>query len=128
MMVLGEKGTALIHSFESLALTAYQDERGIWTIGWGHTGGVRQGDTYTQEQADAWFVADTRAACQAISRNIDVALTQNQFDALASFTFNVGISAAAGSTLFRYVNRGLTDWPRLSSCGGITSMEPRAPA
>jgi lysozyme len=125
MMVLGPKGTALIHSFESLALTAYQDQRGIWTIGWGHTPAYK-GQTCTQEQADAWFQADTRAACQAISRNIDVALTQNQFDALVSFTYNVGVSAAAGSTLFRYVNQGCWDvaaaeFLRWDHVDGVTS-------
>lgn len=108
MMVLGSKGTILIHSFEALRLTAYQDQRGIWTLGWGHTPAA-EGQTCTMEDAATWFQDDTRAACQAISRHIDVALSQNQFDALASFTFNVGVSAAAGSTLFKLVNRGIWD-------------------
>jgi lysozyme len=108
MLVLGDKGIKLIQSFETLALTAYPDQGGIWTIGWGHTPSF-QGQTCTLDQADDWFLDDTRAACQAISRHVDVALSQNQFDALVSFTFNVGIGAFAGSTLLKLVNRGIWD-------------------
>jgi lysozyme len=108
MMVLGDKGIKLIQSFESLRLAAYQDQRGIWTIGFGHVPSF-QGQTCTLDQADDWFLDDTRAACQAIARHVDVALSQNQFDALASFTYNVGVGAFAGSTLLRYVNQGCWD-------------------
>lgn len=109
-MVISEKGLKFINQWEGSRLTAYQDQRGIWTIGVGHTGpDVTCGLTVTQEMVDSWLRTDTRAACQAIARNIDVALSQNQFDAIASFVYNVGVSAAVGSTLFKYVNRGLTD-------------------
>jgi len=108
-MTLGDKGTKLIQSFETLELTGYPDQKGIPTAGWGHTGGVEIGKTYAIDQADDWFLDDTHSACAAIARNVDVALTQNQFDALVSFAFNVGIGAFAGSTLLKYVNRGLWD-------------------
>lgn len=102
-MQLGPKGEALIKGFETLALVAYPDQGGIMTIGWGHTP-ASKGQTCTSDQAQTWFLADTGAACRAINSHIDVALTQEQFDALASFVYNVGVGAAVGSTLFRYVN------------------------
>jgi lysozyme len=125
-MMLGAAGTALIKSFETCQLVAYQDQRGRWTLGWGHAEGVRQGDTCTQEQADAWFLTDTAWACKAIMNEVDVALTQNQFDALTSFTFNVGASAFASSTLLRYLNQSLwtaaaNEFDRWDHVNGVTN-------
>lgn len=111
-MKLGPKGEALIKSFETLRLSSYPDERGVWTIGWGHTGwyapgvAVGPGQTCTPEQAEAWFLEDTARAVAGVSRNVDVALTQDQFDALASFTYNDGVAALAHSTLLRDLNAG----------------------
>lgn len=107
MLALGPKGAALIHSFESLRLVAYQDPRGIWTIGWGHTGqGVGLNTTCSEDQADAWFIADTHEAVAGVLRSVDVALSQEQFDALVSFTYNVGVGSEAHSTLVRVLNAG----------------------
>lgn len=109
MLVLGINGVALIKQFEGCRLTAYQDQRGIWTIGYGHTGPeVVQGLTCTQTQADSWLLADTHAASMAVLKDVDIILTQNQFDALVSFTFNVGIGNFAGSTLLKQLNAGHT--------------------
>ena len=106
-MQLGPRGFALIKSFEQCRLTAYADSAGVPTIGWGHTSPtVRLGDTCTQAQADAWLAADLQTAIKAVVAHTDVPLTQNQFDALVAFTFNVGIGAAMGSTLFKLVNGG----------------------
>jgi lysozyme len=107
-VVLGAAGKALIQSFETCRFIAYQDQRGVWTIGWGHTAGVQLGDACTQAQADLWFLADAQWACTAVMATIDVALTQNQFDALVSFTFNVGAGNEAHSTLIRLLNAGDT--------------------
>lgn len=108
-MKLGAAGTALIERFETCKLYAYQDQRGIWTIGWGHTGpGVVEYLTCTQAEADAWFIQDTQAACNGVTNTVDVAMTQNQFDALTSFTFNVGIGSEAHSTLIKLLNSGNT--------------------
>jgi lysozyme len=101
---LGAAGRKLIQSFEELRLTAYPDSRGIPTIGWGHTAGVKLGDSCTAEQADDWFTQDTHEAVMAVLRSVDVPLTQNQFDALVSFTFNVGEGSEAHSTLVRLLN------------------------
>lgn len=108
-MHLGPQGEALIKSFEALRLAAYLDSRGVPTIGWGHTGPeVQMGLTCTSAEAETWFLADTAGACQAINANVDVAIAPNQFDALGSFTFNVGVGAFEGSTLLRLLNGGNT--------------------
>jgi len=105
-MNLGPAGTALIQSFESCKLEAYQDGNGIWTIGWGHVAGVQPGDTCTQAQADTWFFQDTHAACNTVMRLVDVAVNQNQFDALVSLCFNIGGGHFCSSTLLKVLNAG----------------------
>lgn len=105
MNTLGSAGEALIKSFESLKLTAYQDQRGIWTCGWGHTGpDVVEGTTCTPEQAEEWFQQDTQNAVHGVDSSLTTNVSQNQFDALTSFTFNVGVGAEAHSTLVKQVN------------------------
>lgn len=105
-MFLGPKGKALIQSFESLRLQAYQDQRGIWTLGWGHTQGVVPYQTCTASDADEWFTQDTATAVKAVNATVHVPLTQEQFDALVSFTFNVGQGSEAHSTLLADINKG----------------------
>lgn len=107
MMTLGAKGEALIKSFEQCRLKAYQDSGGIWTIGWGHVSpAVGPQSVCTQADADSWFLADVAGACRAVNSTVDIAVTQEQFDALVSFTFNVGASSEAHSTLIRVLNAG----------------------
>lgn len=101
-------GEALIKSFESCKLIAYQDQRGIWTIGWGHTGPeVIEGLVWTQDQADAQFDIDLRDRAEnAVSRDVTVFLTSNQFSALCSLCFNIGSGNFGSSTLVRDLNGG----------------------
>ena len=109
-MQLGDKGTELIQRFEKLEYTSYPDQGGVWTIGWGHTGpDVTAGLTCTGDQADAWFRQDTAKAVRAVLSSVDVAICQNQFDALVAFTYNVGVGAEAHSTLVKYVNANRFD-------------------
>jgi len=103
---LGAAGTQLIQRFETLTLKAYYDQRRIPTIGWGHTEGVTIDMTCTEWQAAQWFIADTHVAVNCINNIVDVALNQNQFDALASWCFNVGVGNASGSTLIHVLNKG----------------------
>jgi len=83
-------GLKLTQSFEGCRLKAYLDSVGVPTIGYGHTHGVTMGMTCTQEQADAWLQEDTQGAVQAVNNLVTVPLTQQQFDALVDFTFNLG--------------------------------------
>lgn len=127
MNTLGSAGENLIKSFETLKLLAYPDSGGIWTCGWGHTGAdVVQGTTCTPEQAETWFLADTQAAVHGVDASLTTNVTQNQFDAMASFTFNVGVGAEAHSTLARLVNArdfagAAAEFPKWDHVNGVPS-------
>ena len=103
-------GIDLLKKLEACKLTAYQDERGIWTIGYGHTKDVKQGDTCTQEQADAWLAGDCLWACQAIRSRVQVPLTANQNGALLSFVYNLGAPQFEKSSLLYVLNAGHYDY------------------
>lgn len=103
---IGERGLAIIKRTESLRLEAYPDTGDVPTIGWGHTRGVALGLTCIETQAEAWLREDCADAEDAVSQYIAVPLSQNQFDALVSFTFNVGGGALRTSTLRKMLNAG----------------------
>ena len=84
-----QAGLGLIESFEGLRLNAYQDSVGVWTIGYGHTQGVQPGQTITQQQAQAFLQQDLGVAEAGVNK-LGLTLTDNQFAALVSFTFNLG--------------------------------------
>jgi lysozyme len=106
-MQISDTGLKLIEQFESCKLQAYQDVRGIWTIGWGHTGtDVYDGLTITQDQANSLLLQDTQNAVNHVNSLVTVSITQGQFDALCSFAYNVGCGALAGSQLLRLLNSG----------------------
>lgn len=105
-MKYSKQGLALTESFESCKLAAYQDQRGVWTIGWGHTRGVHSGMTCSQEQADAWLIEDSQWAEDEVNRQVHIALTQGEFDALVDFVFNCGSGNFEHSTLLALVNKG----------------------
>lgn len=105
-MPISPSGIDFIKAHEGCALTAYQDGGGIWTIGYGHTGNVHEGDTITQDQADALLVADCEPAEDAIDSKVTVPLNTNQYDALGSFTFNIGVENFENSTLLKLLNAG----------------------
>lgn len=89
-MNTGSKGIALIKSFEGCRLTAYKCPTGVWTIGYGHTAGVKQGQTITQTQAEA-FLKEDLVRYEKYVANTGLILNQNQFDALVSFSYNCGV-------------------------------------
>lgn len=109
-MKLSSQGEQLIKSFEGLRLTAYRDVAGVWTIGYGsthyHDGRpVKPGDKLTNAvQASAIFTNTLGQYEDAVNSNVKVPLTQSQFDALVSFTYNTGIFALKESTLPRKLN------------------------
>lgn len=102
---INDAGLKLVESFEGLRLTAYQDSVGVWTIGYGHTKGVTQGQTITQQQAEAFLQQDLGVAEAAVN-GLGLTLTDNQFAALVSFTFNLG-----GGNLNKLLKNGLAAVP-----------------
>ncbi len=104
-MQYSQDGLKLTQSFEACRLEAYLDSKGIPTIGWGHTHGVRMGDTCTQAEADAWLMADLQAAVYAVNHYVAIHLRQNEFDAMVDFCFNCGAGNFASSTMLRKLNQ-----------------------
>ena len=97
-----------LKSFEGCRLQAYQDAAKVWTIGYGHTKGVKKGDSITQEKAEEYLREDVEEVeGQILALNLN--LTQPQFDALVSFVYNVGIGAFKESTLLRFIREGRSE-------------------
>ena len=96
----------LVRQFEGLRLTAYRCPAGVPTIGYGHTAGVKMGQTITRQQADAFLLADMTAAAAQVDKLVKVPLNDQQRGALASFVFNLGAGSLAGSTLLKKLNAG----------------------
>ncbi len=105
---LSQTGLDLIKHFEGFSAVVYKDTGGHDTIGFGHL--VRPGESFpkpiTRSRAEAMLRADVRTAESGVSRLIKVPLTQAQFDALVSFTFNLGAGNLERSTLRRKLNAG----------------------
>lgn len=96
-----------IKDAEGLRLTAYQDGGGVWTIGYGHTGAdVRANLTIPLSEAERLLTKDLKTAEGYVNTGVLVKLTQNQFDALVSFVYNVGGGAFQSSTLLKLLNAG----------------------
>lgn len=112
-MRTSENGIELVKAFEGLHkvksdgnVRSYRCPAGRWTIGYGHTHGVRSGETITPEEAEDLLRKDLQDCEAAVERLVKVDLTQNQFDALVSFVFNLGQGNFGSSTLLRKLNRG----------------------
>lgn len=135
-----KEGILLIQEFEGCALTAYFDPRGnCWTIGWGRTKDVKEGDTCAQDQADGWLkkeVQDLSALILRLAPNVQ--LNDNQLSALVSFVYNVGLGkkgekagfleliSGEPSTLLKCLRRGDLTWaavefPKWDKAGGQIS-------
>ena len=98
----------LIKKFEGCKLEDYPDPATHGepiTIGVGHTGGVKLGDVITQEQADEYLVNDVAYSAKAVNQMVSEKITQNQFDALVSFAFNLGTGNLRNSTLLKKLNK-----------------------
>ena len=107
MHSISEAGVDLIKHFEGLRLTAYQDSVGVWTVGWGSTGDhVKPYMKITEAQAEQLLKDDLVRFEKCVNEYVKVPINQNEFDALCSFSFNLGCNALAGSTLLRKLNAG----------------------
>lgn len=127
-MKISKQGLDFIKSFEGLELKAYWDKRGgVWTIGWGHTRGVKKGQVITKEQAERFILDDLAPIERHLSADLgEDGVLQCQFDALCSFCFNLkdGIRQYMGSTLRRKLKAGdklgaANEFPRWCHAGGV---------
>lgn len=98
-----------IKRFESCKLTAYQDTAGVWTIGYGHTKGVKKGDRITQYQAEQ-FLRDDLAEYERAAWKVQRLTTQGRYDAVVDFMYNLGIGNFNKSTLKAYIESGRAVW------------------
>lgn len=106
-MNISDNGVAKIKVREGEKLVSYLDTKGIPTIGVGHTGPeVKLGMRITPGQSAAYLRGDLKTAEDAVNKSVKVSLTQNQYDALVSFVFNVGMRAFTTSTLLKVLNMG----------------------
>ncbi|MGD1827322.1 Lysozyme [Chromobacterium violaceum] len=123
-MKTNAEGISLIKQFEGFRLAAYQDMVGVWTIGYGHTGpDVKAGQTITQQQADQLLAADLEKFETGVGQLVAVPLNANQFAALVSFSYNLGLGNLRSSTLLRLLNQGdyagaAAQFPRWNRAGG----------
>lgn len=97
-----------VKQFEGLRLKAYRCPAGIWTIGYGHTRGVKAGQQITRAQADSLLVGDLLPFVQYVNR-LGVCKTQGQFDALVDFAYNLGTAALGSSTLLQRIRINADD-------------------
>lgn len=109
-MKTSDEGIALIAQFEGFRSKAYVCAGGKWTIGYGHTKGVKEGDTITEAEGLRLLREDVADAESAVRKWVHAPLKQNQFDALVSFIFNVGSGNFASSSLLREVNYDANDF------------------
>ena len=106
-MKISKEGIALIKKFEGIELQAYQDSVGVWTIGYGHTKGVKEGDNISLKQAEAMLEEELEEYEGYINNMVKVRLEQNQFDALVAWVYNLGPTNLAQSTLLKVLNKAI---------------------
>ena len=108
-MKISENGKSLIKKFEGCELESYQDSVGVWTIGFGHTKGVRQGQSITKDEALAMLDEELIEYQEYVEKLVEVPLNQDQFDALVCWVYNLGPTNLATSTLLYKLNKGQYD-------------------
>jgi lysozyme len=127
MREINAAGLELIKSFESCRLNSYQDQKGIWTIGYGHSAKIDpcvvEGMTITQEQAEAYLKKDLEIFHQ-LDHYLSEQVNENQYSALICLAFNVGLGAVKRSTLLRDINEGnyddmVTQWKTWDHVDGV---------
>lgn len=116
----------LIKDLEGLRLSAYLCSAGVWTIGYGHTKDVKEGNTITLEEAEALLLDDLKEYKQAVDIAVNVSMKPNQEEALVSLCYNIGVSAFKKSTLVKKLNEGLVldaamEFPKWSKVQGERS-------
>ena len=105
-MKISAEGLALIKKFEGCELEAYQDAVGVWTIGYGHIKGVKEGMTITKQQAEEMLLEELVEYENYVLEAVNHQLDQCMFDALVSWTYNLGPSNLNASTMLKVLNAG----------------------
>lgn len=105
-MKTSQEGICLIKKFEGCELEAYRCSAEVLTIGYGHTQGVNEGDSCTQDEAEDLLVKDLEEFEFYVNDIVEQELNQNQFDALVAWTFNLGPTNLRSSTLLKRLNEG----------------------
>ena len=105
-MNISVEGISLIKKFEGCELEAYQDSVGVWTIGYGHTKDVKEGDKINQDEAEHLLEEEMPEYEGYVNDMVEVSLEQCQFDALVSWVYNLGPTNLSSSTLLKVLNEG----------------------
>ena len=105
-MIISEEGKNLIKKFEGCELEAYKCAAGVPTIGYGHIKDVSMGMTITQSEADEMFNHEIKEYETYVNTAVTVPLSQNQFDAIVSWVFNLGNGNLKASTMLKVINSG----------------------
>jgi lysozyme len=105
-MHISDEGISLVKKFEGCKLEAYQCAAGVWTIGYGSTHGVQKGDIWSQEKAEIMLIDELEEYGKYVEELVTIPLNQCQFDALTSWTFNLGPSNLQSSTMLKVLNSG----------------------
>ena len=103
-MKISLEGLSLIKRFEGCRLKSYKCSANVLTIGYGHTSGVKETDTITQDEADKLLQEDVEQFEKYVDDNVTVELGQSQFDALVAWTFNLGVGNLRESTMLKKLN------------------------
>ncbi len=104
-MEISEEGIELIKKFEGCRLKAYKDAVGVWTIGYGHTKEVKEGMEITAKEAEQMLLEELKEYCNYVNKAVKAPLEPNQFDALVSWTYNLGPSNLNESTMLKVLNK-----------------------
>jgi len=103
-MEISQEGISLIKKFEGCRYESYKCAAGVWTIGWGSTKGVSEGMVITHDRAEALLIEDLAVYEEEVNNAVTVDIDQCMFDALVSWTFNLGGSNLRSSTLLKVLN------------------------
>ncbi len=124
-MKINQAGIDLIKKFEGCKLKAYRCPAKVWTIGYGHTKDVREGQKISQHQADVILASDLEVYAESVADlTAKLALTDNEFSALVSFAYNLGVTRLANSTLYKRLVKGDTagaaaEFSKWTRAGGV---------
>ena len=105
-MKISDNGLSLIKKFEGLELKAYKCPADVWTIGYGHTKGVQEGDEWSESHANHMLEVELEEYSEYVNKYVEVELNENQFDALVSWVYNLGPANLKASTMLKVLNAG----------------------